>query len=258
MSMEMNAASTSPGGTLADGCAAYRGDDPCLPCALVASGDVPGLPLLPRRRVRRGQALYREGDPCRSVQVVRSGTFKSVIERPDAREQVAGFHLAGDVLGLDGLADGRHASGAVALEDSEVVVLAHAGCSFDDRADLQQVLPRLMGRELVRKQKLAVLLSCTSAEQRLASFLLNLSRRMQARGYAAGEFHLRMTRSEIGSYLGLNLETVSRTISALQQRGLLRVCGRHIQLLDRAALLGAFYAPWGERRGSPTGDLLHA
>ena len=120
------------------------------------------------------------------------------------------------------------------------------------------MLPRLIGRELVRKQKLAVLLSCMSAEQRLASFLLNLSRRLEARGYSATEFHLRMTRSEIGSYLGLNLETVSRTLSSLHHRGLVEVSGRHVLLRNRPALAHFFVEPTSTRRAAPSGVLLHA
>ena len=174
---------------------------------------------------------------------MRSGTFKTVIPGLEGREQVSGFQLAGDVLGLDGLAHGRHASRAVALEDSEVVVLPYGGDARGDPRKLVEVLPRLIGRELVRKQKLAVLLSCMSAEQRLASFLLNLSRRLEARGYSATEFHLRMTRSEIGSYLGLNLETVSRTLSSLHHRGLVEVSGRHVLLRNRPALAHFFDEP---------------
>jgi CRP/FNR family transcriptional regulator, anaerobic regulatory protein len=244
--------------SLAAACAACQGDDPCLPCSLTASGDAAGLPLLARRRVRRGEALFRDGDPCRSVYVVRSGTFKSVLTGPDGHEQVTGFQLAGDLLGLDGLAHGRYASAAIALEDSEAVVLPYARASLSHVGDLHELLPRLLGRELVRKQKLAVLLACMSAEQRLASFLLNLSRRLQVRGYSATGFHLRMSRAEIGSYLGLTLETVSRTLSALQERGLLRVSGRHVELVDRPALVRVFGPPSSRRRGAPAGILLHA
>ena len=175
----MNAVATRPDRSPAAGCTAYQGDDPCLPCALANADDAEGHAPL-RRRLHRGEALFREGDPCRSIYAVRSGTFKTVIPGLEGREQVSGFQLAGDVLGLDGLAHGRHASRAVALEDSEVVVLPYGGDARGDPRKLVEVLPRLIGRELVRKQKLAVLLSCMSAEQRLASFLLNLSRRLEA------------------------------------------------------------------------------
>jgi CRP/FNR family transcriptional regulator, anaerobic regulatory protein len=220
-------------------CSACQDDDPCLPCGLAHAADEAGGESS-RRRVLRGEPLFREGDPCRAILAVRSGTFKSVITGPDGDEQVTGFQIAGDILGLDGLADGRHASGAVALENSEVVVLPYSAEGRRDPHQLGPVLPRLIGRELVRKQKLALLLACMSAPQRLASFLLNLSRRLEARGYSAREFHLRMTRGEIGSYLGLNLETVSRTFSLLQQRRIVDVNGRHVRLRDRAALVRMF------------------
>jgi CRP/FNR family transcriptional regulator len=253
----MNAVATRPDHSPAAGCTAYQGDDPCLPCALANADDAEGHAPV-RRRLHRGEALFREGDPCRSIYAVRSGTFKTVIPGLEGREQVSGFQLAGDVLGLDGLAHGRHASRAVALEDSEVVVLPYGGDARGDPRKLVEVLPRLIGRELVRKQKLAVLLSCMSAEQRLASFLLNLSRRLEARGYSATEFHLRMTRSEIGSYLGLNLETVSRTLSSLHHRGLVEVSGRHVLLRNRPALAHFFDESSSTRRAAPSGVLLHA
>lgn len=226
----------------AKGCAAYQSDDPCLPCALAKAQETTGHAPV-RRRLRRGEALFREGEACRSIYAVRSGTLKTVMPGLDAREQVTGFQLAGDLLGLDGLGHGRHASRAIALEDAEVVVLPYGGDARGDPRELGTVLPRLIGRELVRKQKLAVLLSCMSAEQRLASFLLNLSRRLEARGYSATDFHLRMTRSEIGSYLGLNLETVSRTMSMLHERGLVEVDGRHVVLRNRRALARCFDEP---------------
>jgi CRP/FNR family transcriptional regulator, anaerobic regulatory protein len=241
------------------GCPAFEEEDLSLPCALGTAGDDASiLPRMARRRLRRGEALFHEGDACRSVYAVRSGTFKCVLTTVDAREQVSGFQFTGDLLGLDGLAHGRHASRAVALEDSEVVVLPHGGFGGGSTPDLHEILPRLLGRELVRKQKLAVLLSLLSAEQRVASFLLNLSRRMQARGYSATRFRLRMTRCEIGRYLGLNLETVSRTISSLQQRGMVSARGREIELLDCPALARMFDAAPARRRVAPTGVLLHA
>jgi CRP/FNR family transcriptional regulator len=138
------------------------------------------------------------------------------------------------------------------------VVLPYAADGRRDPHQLGAVLPRLIGRELVRKQKLALLLACMNAEQRLASFLLNLSRRLQVRGYSAAEFHLRMSRGEIGSYLGLNLETVSRTFSLLQQRGLVEVAGRHVLLRDRPALVRMFDESSAPRRAALSGVRLRA
>lgn len=239
-------------------CPAYRADDPCLPCTLAAAGIASGPVPAPRRRLLRGETLFREGDPCRSLYGVRTGTFKTVVVTPHPGEQVTGFHLSGELLGLDGLGQDRHASSAVALEDSEVVVLAHGGLPHEETRELQAALPRLLARELVRKQKLAVLLSCMSAEQRLASFLLNLSHRLQARGYSPSEFHLRMTRREIGSYLGVKLETVSRTLADLQRRGLLRVDARTVVLPNRAALVRLFDELPLRQRAAPGGIALAA
>jgi CRP/FNR family transcriptional regulator len=220
-------------------CSTCQDGDPCAPCELANPGDAADT-VSSRRRVRRGEALFREGDPCLDFLAVRSGMFKTVITGPDGHEQVTGFQLAGDVLGLDGLAQERHASRAIALEDSEVVVLPLHGAGRRDPGQLGRLLPRLIGRELVRKQKLNLLLASMNAQQRLASFLLNLSRRLQVRGYSPAEFHLRMSRADIGSYLGLQLETVSRTFSSLQRRGLIAVQTRHVVLRDRAALLRMF------------------
>src|SRR5205085_9452834 len=99
---------------------------------------------------------------------------------------------------------------------------------------------RLMSGEIVREHSLMVLLGSMNAEERLAAFLLTVSQRMKARGYSATEFHLRMTRAEIGSYLGMKLETVSRTFSAFQQQGLLEVDKKHVRIVDLAGLQQAF------------------
>lgn len=224
-------------------CAAYGSEDPCLPCALTAGGASAPLQTT-SRRIKRRETLYRQGDPFRCFYAIRSGTFKSVVSTPSGREQVTGFRMAGEFLGFDALAQDEHVTTAVALEDSEVLTIPYAaGGWVGGSADgvLADLMPRLLSREIVRDHKLMLLLgSGMSADQRLASFLLNLSGRMRARGYCATEFHLRMTRVDIGSYLGLNLETVSRTFTSFQQRGLLEVDGRHVRALDLEALTRFF------------------
>jgi CRP/FNR family transcriptional regulator len=217
--------------------------DLCLPCGLTGS-DVDRLDGLQfgRRRVKEGQALYREGEKFACVYAVRSGTFKSSLTLKDGREQVTGFQMAGELMGLDGLANGEHASGATALEDAEVCAIPYSNLSelASDSPDLQHVISRLMSREIVREHSLMMLLGSMNAEERLAAFLLNLSQRMKARGYSPTEFHLRMSRAEIGSYLGMKLETVSRTFSAFQQQRLLEVDKKHIRILDLDALTQTF------------------
>ena len=224
-------------------CSTCHLKDLCLPCGL-ADADLGRLDSLEfsRRVVKAGHTLYREGDKFHFIYAVRSGTFKSGLALADGREQVSGFHMAGEMLGLDGLAKGAHASSAIALEDAEVCAIPFANLNeiATGSADMQQIVTRLMSREIVREHSLMMLLGSMNAEERLAAFLLNLSQRLKARGYSASEFHLRMSRAEIGSYLGLKLETVSRTFSAFHQQGLLEVDKRHIRITDLEGLSRAF------------------
>ncbi len=217
--------------------------DLCLPCGL-DSPDVERLDGLKfgRRRVRTGETLYRAEDRFQFIYAVRSGTFKSSLNLVDGREQVSGFHMAGELMGLDGVAHGRHASAATALEDAEVCAIPYAHLTelATGSTDMQMVMARLMSREIVREHSLMTLLGSMNAEERLAAFLINLSQRMKARGYSPSELHLRMSRAEIGSYLGMKLETVSRTFSAFQQQRLLEVDKRHIRILDIDGLGRAF------------------
>ncbi|MEO7548109.1 MAG: helix-turn-helix domain-containing protein [Ramlibacter sp.] len=224
-------------------CSACHLRELCLPRGM-SGDDVEQLDRLGfgQRRVAAGRTLFREGDSFQYLYAVRSGTFKSSLTLADGREQVGGFHMAGELMGLDGVAHGRHASSTTALEDAEIcaipyvhlVKLAAAGNG------LQDIVGRLMSREIVREHSLMMLLGSMNAEERLAAFLLNVSQRMLARGYSASEFHLRMSRAEIGSYLGMKLETVSRTFSAFQQQRLLEVDKKHIRITDLAGLKRAF------------------
>ena len=216
-------------------CSTCHLKDLCLPCGLTGD-DVERLDGLKfaRRRVREGEALYRGGDKFQFIYAVRSGTFKSGITLKDGREQVTGFQMAGELLGLDGLAEGKHASSATALEDAEICAIPYAHLSelATRSTEMQHVISRLMSREIVREHSLMMLLGSMNAEERLAAFLLNLSQRMKARGYSPSEFHLRMSRAEIGSCLGMKLETVSRTFSSFQQQRLLDVDKKHVRIVD--------------------------
>ena len=224
-------------------CSTCHLKDLCLPCGLTGS-DVQRLDGLKfaRRRVKEGDALYHEGDKFQFIYAVRSGTFKSHLALKDGREQVTGFQMAGELLGLDGLAAGRHASSAVALEDAEICAIPYAHLSelAAGSIDLQHVISRLMSREIVREHGLMMLLGSMNAEERLAAFLLNISQRMKARGYSSTEFHLRMSRAEIGSYLGMKLETVSRTFSGFQGQRLLDVDKKHVRIRDLDGMTRAF------------------
>jgi CRP/FNR family transcriptional regulator, anaerobic regulatory protein len=191
-----------------------------------------------RRTVARGESLFRAGDPFAALYAVRTGFFKTCVTTEDGRDQVTGFQMAGELIGLDGIATERHSCDAVALEDSTVCVIPFAELEQLSRqlSDLQRQLHKVMSREIVRDHGVMLLLGSMRAEERLAAFLLNLTKRLQARGFSSSALVLRMTREEIGSYLGLKLETVSRTFSKFQDDGLLEVKQRQIRVLDAAGL----------------------
>ncbi len=185
-----------------------------------------------RRRVRRGEALFNAGDEFQSIYAVRSGFFKTTILNEDGREQVTGFNMPGELLGMDGIGSGSYHGNAVALEDCEVCVLPFSLVEELGREipALQRHLHCVLSREIVRDHGVMMLLGSMRAEERLAVFLLNLSKRFMRRGYSPSDFHLRMTREEIGSYLGLKLETVSRLFSKFQEDGLIEVQQKHVRI----------------------------
>ncbi len=205
----------------------------CLPMGL-PEDDIDQLDHLvfTRKRLKRGDALYRAGDEFTSLNAVRTGFFKSTVVLEDGRDQVTGFHMPGDIMGLDGISADRHSVSTIALEDSEVCIIPFSRLEelSHQVRNLQNQFHKLMSREIVRDQGVMMLLGTMRAEERLAAFLLNLSQRFTARGYSASEFHLRMTREEIGSYLGLKLETVSRIFSKFQEQGLIAVQQKHIRI----------------------------
>lgn len=191
-----------------------------------------------RRRVKKGAALFHTGEAFKSLFAVRSGFFKTCISANDGRDQITGFQAPGELLGLDGVAAEHHGVDAIALEDSEVCILPYNDLEriARDFPPLQHQLHRVMSRELVREHGVMLLLGSMKAEERVAAFLLNLSQRYKRLGYSADEFILRMTRQEIGSYLGLKIETVSRTFSRFQEKGLIEAQGKAVRILDIDAL----------------------
>ena len=191
-----------------------------------------------RRRVKRGESLYKAGDEFRALYAVRSGFFKTSLIGNEGREQVTGFFMNGELMGLDGIGTASHHSTAAALEDSEVCVMPFATVEAMSREvpSLQRHLHAVLAREIVRDHGVMMLLGSMRAEERLATFLLNLSKRFQRRGYSACDFHLRMTREELGSYLGLKLETVSRLFSQFQKDGHIEVNQKHVRIVDPAKL----------------------
>ncbi len=191
-----------------------------------------------RRAVARGEALFHAGEAFSSLFAVRTGFFKTRVSTEDGRDQVTGFHMAGELIGLDGIGTDSHTCDAVALEDSQVCIIPYHQLEDLSRelSDLQRHFHRIMSREIVRDHGVMLLLGSMRAEERLAAFLLNLTQRLRTRGFSGSSLILRMTREEIGSYLGLKLETVSRAFSHFQAEGILQVKQRHIEVLNPDAL----------------------
>ena len=191
-----------------------------------------------RHKVARGERLFQAGEQFESVYAVWTGFFKTSIASKDGREQVTGFQMSGELIGLDGIGNRVHEVDAVALEDSQVCVIPYAELESlaQEVTSLQGQFHRVMSREIVRNSGVMLLLGSMQAEQRVAAFLLNLSHRLRARGFSSSSIVLRMSREEIGSFLGLKLETVSRTFSKFQAASLLSVRHRQIQITDPVGL----------------------
>lgn len=209
--------------------------DVCLPLGL-DSGDVEKLDAIVQRNrpLQRSSHLFQTGDPFKNVYVVKTGSIKTYTQCPDGTEQVIGFHLPGEVIGLAGIEMGRHVCSAKALETSAICEvpfhrLEELATSIPN---LQHQMFRLMSREITRDTSLMVLLGKSTAEERLAAFLLSLSVRLHSRGFSATEFNLSMSRQEIGSYLGLALETVSRLFTHFQEEQVLRVDRKYVEIQD--------------------------
>lgn len=191
-----------------------------------------------RRKVKRGARLYSNGEKFTSLFAIRTGFFKTCVTTEDGRNQVIGFQMAGEIIGLDGIVQELHSCDAVALEDAEVCVMPFDRIEELSRevVSLQRHMHKIMSREIVREHGVILLLGSMRAEERLAAFLLNLLQRLHARGFSQSELLLRMTREEIGSYLGLKLETVSRTFSKFVEDKVVEVKQRHVRILDTEAL----------------------
>lgn len=212
----------------------------CMPMGLSAEelDRIDDIVVASRRKVKRGTALFRNGEKFTSLYAIRTGFFKTCVASEDGRDQVTGFQMAGEVIGLDGIVNEQHTCDAVALEDAEVCIMP-----FDRIEDisreingLQRHVHKIMSREIVRENGVMLLLGSMRAEERLAAFLLNLVQRLHARGFSQHELVLRMTREEIGSYLGLKLETVSRTFSKFVEDGIVEVRQRNVRILNTAGL----------------------
>ena len=190
------------------------------------------------RSLHKNDFLYRDGDKALSIYAIRSGCVKSMTESANGDEQIVGFHLPGELLGLDGFADGTYTCNAVALETSSVceLPLDQLEILCHKLPGLQKQMRRIMGKEVSKDHKLLLLLGKMAADERLASFLLSLSDRMEERHWNVNEFNLMMPRQDIANYLGMAVETVSRLFASFQNEKIIQVERRHITILDMPRL----------------------
>ncbi|MGB1220372.1 MAG: fumarate/nitrate reduction transcriptional regulator Fnr [Alcanivoracaceae bacterium] len=211
----------------------------CLPLA-VSSDQLSELEQIMKRGrpLKRGEHLYRASDTFESVYAVRSGALKSYSLSEEGDEQVTGFYLPGEIVGMDGISTAHHMSSVKALETASVCEIP-----FDKLEQLSQRIPSLqhhffalMSREIQADRELHMLLSKKAADDRVAHLLLSISARHQRRGLSASSFRLPMSRYDIANYLGLAVETVSRIFTRFQQNSLIRAEGREVEILDRGAL----------------------
>ena len=191
-----------------------------------------------RKRLKAGTTLYHAGSRFHSLYAVKTGSIKTATLNEDGREQITGFYMMGEILGFDGIATDEHMCTSVALEDSEVCMIPFGRLEHisHELEDLQHHFYRLMSREIVRDHTVMMLLGSMHGEERVAAFLLNLSQRFHERGYSPYNLMLRMKREEIGSYLGMKVETVSRAFSKFRDQGLLEVHQKHVRILDMNGL----------------------
>ncbi len=222
-----------------DNCENCRLHAVCVPDGLDAGerDEFIGL-VFQHKRFAVGERLYRAGEAFTHLYFVKTGAFKSVMMLHDGREQITGFHLAGDMLGIDAIGDSAHPSEAVAIEEAWVCAVPYQSLmQLSRRAEpVQSYVQNLLSRELVRDQGVMLLLGRMQAEERVAVFLINLAQRFKTRGQSPNEFILPMVREDIGNYLGLTLETVSRCLSRLKKAGLIEVNNRQLRILDHAGL----------------------
>jgi CRP/FNR family transcriptional regulator len=207
----------------------------CLPMGL-EDADINRLDQIigKRRRLERDERLYQMGEPFRNLYAVRFGHFKTYQINASGEAQITGFQMAGELLGMDAISGDRHRCDAVALEDSEVCEIPFTRLEelFGHVPALLRHFHRIMSQEITREQNVMLLLGNMRAEQRFAVFLINKSARYAARGYSPTTFQLRMSREDIGNYLGLTIESISRLLSRFKKQGWLKVDKREVTLLD--------------------------
>lgn len=216
-------------------CSSCRLNEICLPLALELHEVEQLDEIIHRSRpLQKGEHLYRQDQLFTSVFAVRAGSVKAYAITDCGQEQVTGFYFPGEILGMDGIAKNKYASSARALETAAVCEIP-----FDKLGELSQRLPslqrhffQLMSQEIAEDQLLLTLLSKNTADQRVATLMLSISARNKRRKLSAANFRLPMSRTDIGNYLGLTVETVSRVLSRFQKMGMLLVDNKEITITD--------------------------
>jgi CRP/FNR family transcriptional regulator len=221
-------------------CGDCRLGELCLPIALDMA-EISRLDEIVKRGrpLKKGDYLYRQGEDFRAIYAIRAGSFKAFKTAwEDGAEQVTGLYMPGEIVGMDGISSNRHDGSAIALETASVCEIP-----FSQLEELSARIPslqgrffRLMGQEISKDQQMLTLLSSNSAEERVAALLLSISSRNHRRKLSPTQFRLPMTRAEIGSYLGITLETVSRIFSRLQKQAIVNVDNKEIEVLDMGTL----------------------
>lgn len=211
----------------------------CFPRGMELS-DMDALDKIIERNMpmHKGEYLYQEGDDCKAIYAIRSGCVKTMIQSPSGEHQIIGFHLPGELVGFDGFAEGRHHCSAQLLETTSLCELSIEKLEglCEELPALQRQMRFVMGQEVNNDHEQLLLLGKMTAEEKLATFLLNVSSRMKDRHWKENEFNLTMPRQDIANYLGLAVETVSRLFAQFQDNRLIDVDKRHIKILDMEAL----------------------
>jgi CRP/FNR family transcriptional regulator len=211
----------------------------CLPTGLTDEEiNILDQHVIHRKSFKKNEVIFPSGEPFHSLYMISTGQLKTTVLHNDGRAQVTGFYLGGDVLGLDAISTQHHPSEAVALCSGALCQIPFAAFNLVSHQipNLQHQFISRLSNEIVHDQDVMILLGSMTADERLATFLLNLSKRLELRQHSPTELTLYMTRDDMGSYLGLKLETVSRALSRFHDQGLLFVKGRHIQILDAIGL----------------------
>ncbi len=219
--------------SLKTACKSCNLHDLCLPLGLDL-GDIDRLDKIIKRSrpLQKGDYLYNSGDNFNAIYAVRSGSIKTFSESEQGDEQITGLYLPGEIMGLDAIHEGAHPCSAIALETTSLCEIP-----FEILEDLSSKIPelhhqlfRIMSKEIANDQSLLMLMAQKSAEERLAAFLVNLSTRLKQRNFSETEFNLSMSRKDIGNYLGLTIETISRTFSRFQSDGILSTQRKYVNI----------------------------